>query len=137
VAGEGNGGVIFPNYRTTRDGAYTGARFLELLADGDRSASEVVEPYSDYHNVRVNVGYEDDAERDAVLAAAEDRALDADANRTTIDGYRLDYGDAWVLVRPSGTEPVVRIYVESTDREHAEELAEAFAADLRAAKANA
>jgi phosphomannomutase/phosphoglucomutase len=137
VAGEGNGGIIFPNYRTTRDGAYTGARFLELLADGDRSASEVVEPYSDYHNVRVNVGYEDDAERDAVLAAAEDRALDADANRTTIDGYRLDYGDAWVLVRPSGTEPVVRIYVESTDREHAEELAEAFAADLRAAKANA
>jgi phosphomannomutase/phosphoglucomutase len=85
----------------------------------------------------VNVHYEDDAERDALLDAAETRALDADANRTTIDGYRLDYGDAWVLVRPSGTEPVVRIYAESTDREHAEELAEAFAADLRAARANA
>jgi len=137
VAGEGNGGIIFPGYRTTRDGAYTGARFLELLAGGDQSASEVVAPYSDYHNVRVNVGYEDDAERDALLDAAESRALDADANRTTIDGYRLDYGDAWVLVRPSGTEPVVRIYAESTDREHAEELAEAFAADLRAARANA
>ncbi|SEW19006.1 phosphoglucosamine mutase [Halobacterium jilantaiense] len=137
VAGEGNGGIIFPGYRTTRDGAYTGARFLELLADSDQSASEVVAPYSDYHNVRVNVGYEDDAERDALLEAAETRALDADANRTTIDGYRLDYGDAWVLVRPSGTEPVVRIYAESTDHEHAQELAEAFAADLRAARANA
>jgi phosphomannomutase/phosphoglucomutase len=137
VAGEGNGGIIFPSYRTTRDGAYTGARFLELVASGDQSASEVVAPYSDYHNVRVNVHYEDDAERDALLDAAETRALDADANRTTIDGYRLDYGDAWVLVRPSGTEPVVRIYAESTDREHAEELAEAFAADLRAARANA
>jgi phosphomannomutase/phosphoglucomutase len=136
VAGEGNGGIIFPDYRTTRDGAYTGARFLELLADGT-PASEVVEPYSDYHNVRVNVGYADDAERDALLGAAEERALDADADRTTIDGYRLDYGDAWVLVRPSGTEPVVRIYAESTDREQAEELAEAFAADLRAAKAGA
>ena len=137
VAGEGNGGIIFPGYRTTRDGAYTGARFLELLADSDQAASEVVAPYSDYHNVRVNVGYDDDAERDALLDAAESRALDADANRTTIDGYRLDYGDAWVLVRPSGTEPVVRIYAESTDREHAEELAEAFAADMRAARANA
>jgi len=137
VAGEGNGGIIFPGYRTTRDGAYTGARFLELLAEDDRSASEVVAPYSDYHNVRVNVGYGDDAERDALLEAAESRALDADANRTTIDGYRMDYGDAWVLVRPSGTEPVVRIYAESTDHEHAEELAEAFAADLRAARANA
>jgi len=137
VAGEGNGGIIFPGYRTTRDGAYTGARFLELLAGSDQTASEVVAPYSDYYNVRVNVGYEDDAERDALLDAAESRALDADANRTTIDGYRLDYGDAWVLVRPSGTEPVVRIYAESTDHEHAQELAEAFAADLRAARANA
>jgi phosphomannomutase/phosphoglucomutase len=134
VAGEGNGGIIFPNYRMTRDGAYTGARFLELLAD--RSASEVVEPYSDYHNVRVNVEYENDAEREALLGAAEDRALEADADRTTIDGYRLDYGDAWVLARPSGTEPVVRIYAEATSEERATSLAEEFAAALRAAKSN-
>ncbi|WP_336035967.1 phosphoglucosamine mutase [Halobacterium yunchengense] len=133
VAGEGNGGIIFPGYRTTRDGAYTGARFLELLAD--RPASEVVAPYSDYHNVRVNVGYDNDAEREALLDAAEERALDADADRTTIDGYRLDYGDAWVLVRPSGTEPVVRIYAEAAERDRAQTLAEAYAAALRAAKA--
>ncbi|AAG20336.1 phosphoglucosamine mutase [Halobacterium salinarum] len=136
VAGEGNGGIIFPEYRMTRDGAYTGARFLELLADGT-PASEVVAPYDDYHNVRVNVDYDTEAQRGALLDAAEARALDADADRTTIDGYRLDYGDAWVLVRPSGTEPVVRIYAESTDHERAESLAEAFAADLRAARADA
>jgi phosphomannomutase/phosphoglucomutase len=133
VAGEGNGGIIFPDYRMTRDGAYTGARFLELLAD--RPASEVVEPYSDYHNVRVNVEYENDAEREALLGAAEERALEADADRTTIDGYRLDYGDAWVLARPSGTEPVVRIYAEATSEERASSLADEFAAALRAAKA--
>ncbi|MCG1004296.1 MULTISPECIES: phosphoglucosamine mutase [Halobacterium] len=133
VAGEGNGGVIFPGYRMTRDGAYTGARFLELLADS--AASEVVAPYSDYHNVRVNVGYENDAEREALLGAAEEQALDADAERTTIDGYRLDYGDAWVLARPSGTEPVVRIYAEATSEERAGSLADEFAAALRAAKA--
>ena len=133
VAGEGNGGIIFPAYRTTRDGAYTGARFLELLAD--RTASEVVAPYSDYHNVRVNVGYDDDAEREALLEAAEARALDADAERTTIDGSRLDYGDAWVLARPSGTEPVVRIYAEASDADRAQSLADEFAAALRAAKA--
>jgi len=133
VAGEGNGGVIFPGYRMTRDGAYTGARFLELLADA--TASEVVAPYGDYHNVRVNVGYDGDAEREALLGTAEEQALDADAERTTIDGYRLDYGDAWVLARPSGTEPVVRIYAEATDAERASTLAEEFAAALRAAKA--
>jgi phosphomannomutase/phosphoglucomutase len=132
VAGEGNGGIIFPNYRMTRDGAYTGARFLELLAE--RPASEVVAPYSDYHNVRINVGYDDDAERDAVLETAEERALESDADRTTIDGYRLDYGDAWVLARPSGTEPVVRIYAEATTEERADELATELAGALRAAK---
>ena len=63
------------------------------------------------------------------------RQLEADADRTTIDGYRLDYGDSWVLVRPSGTEPVVRIYAEAADEERAEELAGEFATALRAAKA--
>ncbi|WP_232686526.1 phosphoglucosamine mutase [Halobacterium zhouii] len=132
VAGEGNGGIIFPDYRMTRDGAYTGARFLELLAE--RPASEVVAPYGDYANVRINVGYDGDAERDAILGTAEERARESDAERTTIDGYRLDYGDAWVLARPSGTEPVVRIYAEATTEERADELATEFAAALRAAK---
>ncbi|GAD51994.1 phosphomannomutase / phosphoglucosamine mutase [Halarchaeum acidiphilum MH1-52-1] len=133
VAGEGNGGVIFPRYRIARDGAYTGARFLELLAD--RSASEAVAPYDGYENVRVNVPYEDEAEREALLAVAEayaERA--ADAELTTIDGYRLDYGDAWVLARPSGTEPVVRVYAEARGASRARDLADGFAEALRAAR---
>jgi len=134
VAGEGNGGVIFPPFALARDGAYTGARFLERLAD--TTVSDLVDPYDEYYNVRVNIDYDSDAERDALLAAAEEHALDADAQRTTIDGYRLDYGDAWVLARPSGTEPVVRIYAEATTHERAEDLANGFAADLRAAKAS-
>ncbi|QDX40329.1 phosphoglucosamine mutase [Salarchaeum sp. JOR-1] len=125
VAGEGNGGIIFPNYRLTRDGAYTGARFLELLAE--KPASEVVEPYADYWNVRVNVPYDTEAERERILGAAEEYAREADADLTTVDGYRLDYGDAWVLARPSGTEPVVRVYAEATSADHARDLAEDFA----------
>ncbi|QLC33245.1 phosphoglucosamine mutase [Halarchaeum sp. CBA1220] len=133
VAGEGNGGVIFPAYRITRDGAYTGARFLELLADADAPASEVLAPYDGYANVRVNVDYGSDAEREALLAAAEEYAAAADADVTTIDGYRLDYGDAWALARPSGTEPVVRVYAEAHGEARARELADAFADALRVA----
>lgn len=132
VAGEGNGGIIFPNYRLTRDGAYTGARFLELLAE--RPASEVIEPYDDYFNVRINIGYEDDVERDAILSTVAERSREEDAELTTTDGYRLDYGDAWVLARPSGTEPVVRIYAEATRQERADELAGELANALREAK---
>jgi phosphomannomutase/phosphoglucomutase len=133
VAGEGNGGIFFPDYRLSRDGAYTAAKFLELLAD--RPASEVVAPYDGYHNVRINIEYDGDAEREALLAAAEREAQDSDAEMTTLDGYRLDYGDAWVLARPSGTEPMVRIYAEARDEARAEELAEEFEEKLRAAKA--
>ncbi|WP_115863259.1 phosphoglucosamine mutase [Halorussus litoreus] len=132
VAGEGNGGIFFPNYRLARDGAFTAARFLELLAD--RPASEVVAPYDGYHNVRVNIAYDTDAERDAILGAAEREAERSEADTTTLDGYRIDYGDAWVLARPSGTEPMVRIYAEARDTARAEELATELEGKLRAAK---
>ena len=129
VAGEGNGGVLFPDYRLARDGAYTAARLCELVAD--TAASRLVERYDGYANVRTNVRYSGDAERERLLAAAESAAREQSergADLTTIDGYRLDYGDAWVLIRPSGTEPLVRVYSEARDPERAEELA-AFARD--------
>ncbi|WP_435365127.1 phosphoglucosamine mutase [Haloarchaeobius sp. DYHT-AS-18] len=136
VAGEGNGGIFFPDYRLTRDGAYVGARFLELVAD--RPVSEIVAPYSGYHNVRRNVEYDSESERAAMLAAAEQRAeADDEADLDTKDGYRLDYGDAWVLARPSGTEPLVRIYAEAKDEDRAVSLVEAMHEALVAAKADA
>ncbi|MDS0260088.1 phosphoglucosamine mutase [Haloarcula sp. S1CR25-12] len=121
IAGEGNGGVLFPNYRIARDGAYTAARFCELLAD--RSARELVAPYDDYYNVRRNLHVDDESARESMLAGIEAHATDADAELDTTDGWRLDYGDGWVLARPSGTEPVVRVYAEARAPERAEELA--------------
>ena len=131
VAGEGNGGVFFPDYRLVRDGAYTAGKFLELVAE--RPVSEIVAPYTDYENVRINLAYDTDAELDAMLDAAETFADSSDADPDTTDGFRLDYGDAWVLVRPSGTEPKVRIYAEARSEARAESLANAAADPLRAA----
>ncbi|MFB6110583.1 MAG: phosphoglucosamine mutase [Halodesulfurarchaeum sp.] len=133
VAGEGNGGVIFPPYRINRDGAYTAARFLSLLTD--RPASEVVAPYDGYANVRENVPYDEEAERAALIEAAGEWARDAEGEVTTIDGYRVDFGDAWVLARPSGTEPVIRVYAEAREPARAEELAAAVLAPLEDAAA--
>ena len=135
VAGEGNGGIFFPNYRLTRDGAYTAARFLELVAE--QPVSEIVAPYSGYANVRRNLEYESTAERDAMLDAAANHAQKADAELNTRDGYRLDHGDAWVLARPSGTEPLVRIYAEARDGDRATGLADEMYETLSAAKNDA
>jgi phosphomannomutase/phosphoglucomutase len=120
IAGEGNGGVFFPRYRLARDGAYGAARFLELVAE--RAASEIVAPYDDYHFVQANLEYEADPERDRMLSAATAWAKAQDGTLDTTDGYRVDYGDAWVLIRESGTEPLVRAYAEARDRERAETI---------------
>ncbi len=125
IAGEGNGGIFFPAYRLSRDGAYTAGRFLELVAE--RTVSELVAPFDEYAMVRRNLSYESTADRDAMLDAAANHAQSADAELNTRDGYRLDYGDAWVLARPSGTEPLVRIVAEARDAERATTLVEEFA----------
>ncbi|EMA44492.1 phosphoglucosamine mutase [Halococcus saccharolyticus] len=135
VAGEGNGGVLFPNYRLARDGAYTAARFLELLVD--RPASEIVADVGDYHNVRTTVDYESDAEREALLATVARHAEASPGELDTTDGYRLDFGDAWVLARESGTEPVVRIYAEAREASRAHDLADDLETALEAALADA
>jgi phosphomannomutase/phosphoglucomutase len=122
IAGEGNGGVFFPAFRIARDGAYAAARFLDLLVD--RPASEVAAEYGGYVTRRRNVGYDDPEERETMLSAAESYARGTDAEVTTLDGYRLDYGDGWVLVRPSGTEPLVRLYAEAREGDRAEALLE-------------
>ncbi len=137
IAGEGNGGLFYPPYRVSRDGAFIGAKLLELLAERDEPVSSVIEPYTDYHNVRVNLSYEGEADREAMLAAADRYAETADADPETIDGYRLDYGDAWVLVRESGTEPKVRVYAEARSKSRAEELAGDVREALEAAKRDA
>ena len=134
VGGEGNGGIVFPDYRLARDGAYTAARFLEVVAA--RPASEVVAPYDAYHNVRRSVHYDGPGERESLIGAAEGFANESeeeDGNISTIDGFRVDFGDAWVLARASGTEPLVRIYAESKDPERAESLAERVHARLQSA----
>ena len=132
VAGEGNGGIIFPGHRLARDGAYTAARFLELVVSAPASA--VVAPYDGYHNVRENIPYENDVERAAILDAVASFAKESDATVAEQDGYRLDYGDGWVLARPSGTEPLVRVYAEARTTDRAEALASGMVERLRAAK---
>jgi len=124
VAGEGNGGIIFPDYRIARDGAYTAGKFLELVAE--TPASEVAARFDDYVNVRRTVEYDDESEREAMLDAIEEAASEGVADLDTTDGWRLEYGDGWVLARPSGTEPAIRIYAEAHTRDRAEELLAVF-----------
>src|SRR5699024_5693436 len=68
IAGEGNGGVLFPDHRLARDGAYPAARFLEL--PGENPANQVLADVGGYHNRRTAVSYDGADGRERLLDAA-------------------------------------------------------------------
>ena len=73
-----------------------------------------------YHLVKALVPHEASDPLESVLATLVKRHPDADVDRT--DGLKFIWDDAWLVVRPSGTEPGVRIFAESANRERAQAL---------------
>ncbi len=118
--GEENGGVIFPEHQFCRDGAMALAKMLELLAHEAKPLSALVAALPAYslRKASVEVPLE---RREEVLRALV--ALVADRTVDTIDGVKIHEPDGWVLVRPSGTEPVFRVYAEARTPARAEALA--------------
>ena len=117
LAGEGNGGIFLPETRLTRDGALVLGRMLELVAE--RALSELADRHDEYALVRRTRPYGSPEERARLLSAVHEFARSSEATLDRTDGVRLAFPDGWVLVRPSGTEPVIRITAESSDRDTA------------------
>jgi phosphomannomutase len=134
AAGEESGGYAFAGHIPERDGCFSGLMFLDLMARAGKKPSELVaELYAKvgqhYYN-RIDVHLEP-ATRDAAVArVAAATPSDLAGVRVTgqdrVDGYRFELGEkGWLLVRPSGTEPLLRIYTETTDRALVEPLLDA------------
>lgn len=119
MGGEGNGGVIDPRVGWVRDPYIGMGLILQLLADTGKKLSEIVAELPSYTIVKDK--YELPREVLAnVNAALEKRWPDAAPNR--LDGLRLDWHDRWVHVRPSNTEPVVRVIAEAPQAGEAQTL---------------
>ncbi|MDX1548599.1 MAG: phosphoglucosamine mutase, partial [Rhodothermales bacterium] len=71
-----------------------------------------------------------DLDARAALDALAERHREADVS--TVDGVKIDLKDGWVHVRPSNTEPILRVYAEARTREDAEALAEQFMDEITA-----
>ncbi|MFC1786828.1 phosphoglucosamine mutase [Halobacteriota archaeon] len=113
--GEGNGGLIFPKHQYSRDGAMAVAKILEMICE--KKMSQLVEEIPSYYNVKKKMKVID---KKGVM----ERVLDnLKSNIDTTDGVKIWYDDGWVLIRASGTEPIIRIYAESKSKERANELA--------------
>ena len=121
VGGEGNGGVILPALHHTRDAPVAAALLLQHLLDEGEALSERVGRWPSYQIVKEKTPFPREALEGAYAALAED--LDAPVQDTT-DGLRLSWPDArrWLHVRPSGTEPVVRLIAEASHGDEARSL---------------
>ena len=110
IGGEGNGGVILTEMHLGRDAPVGVALILQLLHQENRSLSEIVASYPRYSIVKEKLALPPaplDTVYDSLRAALPDADID------TQDGMRLSWGDRWVHVRPSGTEPIVRVIAEA------------------------
>jgi phosphomannomutase len=121
VGGEGNGGVILPALHYTRDAPLAVALILQHLADEGLTVAAAARKWPSYRIVKEKVSFP----RQSLAAgyAALESDLRAEAKDES-DGLRLAWPTrkAWLHVRPSGTEPVVRLIAESADEAQAKEL---------------
>ena len=119
IGGEGNGGVILPALHLGRDAPLASALLLQLLAEDRAPLSDIVARYPQYHIVKSKLDRPDLA-LDVVYRSL--RADFADAEVDEQDGLRLSWSDRWVHIRPSGTEPIVRVIAEAPTEAEAQEL---------------
>ncbi|MFL5560752.1 MAG: phosphoglucosamine mutase, partial [Gemmatimonadaceae bacterium] len=119
IGGEGNGGVILPELHLGRDAPLGIALVLQLMAEEGRPLSAIVNDHPRYTIVKDKL-----ARPDASLTTVYDalRGAFPDASADTQDGLRLAWSDRWVHVRPSGTEPIVRVIAEAPTAAEAKEL---------------
>lgn len=125
--GEENGGLMFPGHVHVRDGAMAMAKVLEIVADKGRPLAELVAEIPTKALVKESVDCPEDLKEPFMEAyGARDRAGDV----IDVDGVKVVTDEGWTLVRPSGTEPIVRVYGEADDRATAQDLVDEARAEV-------
>ena len=124
IGGEENGGIIYGEHQYCRDGAMTVALILDLMAKENMKISDLIAGLPQYHIHKTSVQRKKNwsALESKILRYTEAKASDKS------DGLKLIFDDGWVLMRPSGTEPIIRVYGQSRDKKRAEELAKEYEA---------
>jgi len=109
--GEPSGAWIFPEVSLCPDGIYAAVRLVEIV-ENEGELSELLASIPEYPVKRGSFPCSDKKKAMAQISAN----LKELGELSTLDGVRVDLEDGWILVRPSGTEPRIRITVESENR---------------------
>ncbi len=125
AGGEGSSGAIWPAINSTRDSFVCMSLILELMAAEKKPLSALAAELPKYFMSKEKFARSGDL---GTLYTNMTAAF-LDARADTSDGLRLDFADrSWLQVRPSNTEPIVRVFTEAATRERADDLAKAAGA---------
>lgn len=128
IGGEGNGGIIWRPISQVRDSLVGMALVLEMLAQRKTKLSAIVAATPSYAIVKDKLELPSREMADPTLAWTAKHY--ADQKVDTQDGVRVDWPDRWVHVRPSNTEPILRIIAEASTREAAQALVDEVRAGI-------
>jgi len=120
IGGEGNGGVIYPELHYGRDALVGIAFMLNLLADRKLTSSQLKATYPTYTIIKNKIQLTPEIDVDDLLAKLKVEYAKQELN--TVDGLKIHFDGAWVHLRKSNTEPIIRVYAEAKNEETAQEF---------------
>ena len=128
IGGEGNGGIIVPDFHYGRDALIGIGLFLSHLAHSKKSIKKLRGNYPDYFISKNKMMLESNVDVKAIFQKIKDKYKNNPIN--TDDGLKIEFGNDWVHLRTSNTEPILRIYSESNFETTAENIAKKIMKDI-------
>jgi phosphomannomutase len=132
IGGEGNGGIIVPELHYGRDALIGIALFLTYLAKTGKTVKALRGTYPDYFMSKNKIELREDVNVKQVFERIKKKYKKQPIN--TIDGLKIEFDNDWVHLRPSNTEPIIRIYAESNLQTTAANIAKRLMQDINEAQ---
>ncbi len=128
IGGEGNGGIIYPALHYGRDALVGIALILSQLAAFNKSISFLRKQYPSYSISKNKIQLTPEIDLDYLFDKLQDKYKNEKIN--TIDGLKIEFESDWIHLRKSNTEPIIRIYSESSSEVIANNLAQKIRSDI-------
>ncbi len=129
IGGEGNGGIIYPELHYGRDALVGVAMILSYLAKFGKPLSFLRQSYPAYTISKNKIQLSPEIDLDKIFIGLKDKYSNQPIN--TIDGLKIEFDTDWVHLRKSNTEPIIRIYAESTSEVTANNRADKIKQDIK------
>lgn len=129
IGGEGNGGIIVPELHYGRDALIGVALFLTHLAKFGKSIKALRNTYPNYYISKNKIALDEDVDLSGIFEKIKEKYKNQPIN--TEDGVKIEFDKDWVHLRPSNTEPIIRIYAESGSETTSENIAKRIMEDIK------